>query len=136
SHLEVGERHAVDDEPAGERVGVGREEGAAVAVDLDRGDAGQGGQLGRRGGAAEGDPVRLHAGDDGAEGVVGQDAPGADDDDPLGERLDLLQVVAGDDDGGALAVVVADGLPQGAAALDVQPRGRLVEQHQAGSAGE
>ena len=59
-----------------------------------------------------------------------------DDDDPLGEGLAFLQVVAGEHHGAAAVVVAADRVPQGVAGLDVQAGGRFVEQDQVGAADE
>jgi hypothetical protein len=47
---------------------------------------------------------------------------------PVGQRLSLLHVVRGKQDGGSLAAQVADDLPCIPARVRVEPGGRLVEE--------
>ena len=68
--------------------------------------------------------------DHGGQVVVDEHAAAVDDDDALGERLDLLQVVAGEYHRGTGLVLPAHRLPEGAAAIHVESGGRLVEEHQ------
>ena len=48
----------------------------------------------------------------------------------FGERLDLLEVVAGHHHGGAGLVLPPHGIPEGAAGIHVQAGGRFVQEHQ------
>ena len=54
--------------------------------------------------------------------------PGGDDPDPVGELVGLLQVLGGEEDGGALLVQLLDLLPDRLAADRVEAGGRLVEE--------
>ena len=58
-------------------------------------------------------------------------SPPADQGDLLAESLGLLQVVGGEQDRRPLLVKAADVAPELVAQLDVDPGGRLVEDHQA-----
>jgi len=55
---------------------------------------------------------------------------------PVGERVRLLQVVRGEDGGASGRLQPPDLVPEAPTAVEVQPRGRLVEEHQFGVAGE
>ena len=56
------------------------------------------------------------------------DAAVVDDGDPVAELVGLLHVVGGEQDRLAVGVELAEDLPQGDAALRVEPGGRLVEE--------
>ena len=58
-----------------------------------------------------------------------EQAPVVDDRQPVAELVGLLHVVGGEEDRLALAVELAEHLPQREAALRVEPGGRLVEEH-------
>ena len=65
-------------------------------------------------------------------GVAGDDLAVVDDDDAVAQMVGLVEVVRGEEDGGAAPVAqVGDVGPQVRAGLRVQPGGRLVEEHQA-----
>src|SRR5690606_18629378 len=101
---------------------------------LDPDDAGQrveAGPDGVVGGQADDDAPQRDAVEDGVEGVVREHAAAVDDDDALGERLDLGQVVARHDDGRATLVDGTQALPEDLAGLDVEAGRRLVEEHEA-----
>ncbi len=60
-----------------------------------------------------------------------------DDPDPAGERVGLLQVLGGEEDGDALlGGEPRDLVPERGAALDVEPGRGLVEEEDAGAVGE
>ena len=80
---------------------------------------------------AQAHPAHVDHRADGVEGVVGEDPPAVDHDHALGERLHLLEVVAGEHHRPALGVEVADRLPQRVPGVDVETGGRLVQEHQA-----
>ena len=62
------------------------------------------------------------------QGAVEDGGAVVDDDDPVAQRLDVLQVVRGEHQGGATLVVEgAQELPQPALGDDVETDGRLVE---------
>ena len=65
-------------------------------------------------------------------GAVGDDAALADQHDPVGVLVGLLEVVRGEEHRAAALGVAADRRPEGAAALDVHAGGGLVEQQQRG----
>ncbi len=66
-------------------------------------------------------------------GALGDDLARVDDPDPVGERVRLLEVLGGEEDGHALvARKPRDLVPERRSALDVQPGGRLVEEQQPG----
>ena len=92
------------------------------------------GQIERRRFAGEVDeqpPLGQHAGAQLLEGAVGQDPAVADDDHPLGQRLDVVHVVGGEDDGdAALAVQPADELAHRQLGRRIEADGRLVEEEQ------
>ncbi len=60
--------------------------------------------------------------------ALGDDLAGVDDPDPVGELVGLLQVLGGEEDGGALVVELRDLLPDRLARDGVEARGRLVEE--------
>jgi hypothetical protein len=65
--------------------------------------------------------------------AAGHDPAVVDEQHPVAQRVGLVQVVRGEEHGGAEAVPQpADVLPQVAAALRVEPGGRLVQEHQPG----
>ena len=70
------------------------------------------------------------AGDQVVRGVQGGDRAVDDDGDPVAQRLGLVEVVGGVDDGAALRLEPAQHLPQIAAGLRVERGGRLVEEDQ------
>ena len=59
--------------------------------------------------------------------LVGDHPAVMDDRDPVAQLLGFLEVMRGQDDRDALAVQLADVVPQLPAELDIDPRGRLVE---------
>ncbi len=59
--------------------------------------------------------------------VTGNDAPLVDDGDPLAERLGLLQIMSGQQDGHATGVELLDIGPKLSAQVDVDPCRGLVE---------
>ena len=63
---------------------------------------------------------------------IGHDPALPEQDDPVGVRVGLLEVVGGEQDRPAPLRVATDGGPEVAAALDVHPGGGLVEGHQGG----
>ena len=87
---------------------------------------------GRAGTAAEASPRRCSS-----AGVPDGDDPAAvEDADPVGQPLDVGQVVARQQDRGALVAQVRDDRPGRGAGLRVHPGGRLVEDHDLGPADE
>ena len=65
-----------------------------------------------------------------AAGAVGDDPALADQHDPVGVLVGLLEVVRREEHGAALLGVLADRGPERAPALDVHAGGRLVEEQQ------
>jgi ABC-type multidrug transport system ATPase subunit len=63
-------------------------------------------------------------------GALGQDRAVVDDDDAVREVLRLVEVVRGQQDGGAAVGQPLDQVPEVAARLRVEPSGRLVEEQQ------
>src|SRR4051794_16142576 len=113
----------------GGRAGQG---GAAAQFDvLDAGRRARGGGVGGAdplpGGGEQ--PARRQRLDLGG-GAVGDDPAAADQDDPVGVGVGLLEVVGREDDGPAALGVGPDGAPELAAPLDVHPGGGLVEDEQ------
>ncbi len=82
------------------------------------------------------DPTQADDATNGGDTVVGEHPALPDDHHPLGQRLDLLQVVAGEQDRATVGVEGPDRLPQRVPGLDVEPGGRLVEQDQPGPTDE
>jgi hypothetical protein len=67
-------------------------------------------------------------------GVVGDEPAVVDHDDALGELVGLVEIVGGEDDGGAVfGPQAADVLLQVGPVLRIQPGGRLVQEQQVGS---
>jgi hypothetical protein len=64
-----------------------------------------------------------------AGGVVGDHPPAVHHRDALGQPVGLLQILGGEQDGGALGDQLADHVPQLVAAGKVEPGGRLVEEY-------
>ena len=64
------------------------------------------------------------------------DAAFVDDDDAVGERVGLFEVVGGEEDGLAAGGEGADLLPEGAAGFDVEADGGLVEEDEIGVAAD
>ena len=65
-------------------------------------------------------------------GARGDHLPLVQHDDAVGELVGLLQVLGGEQDGGAVGDQLADRAPQAEAATRVQPAGRLVEEQHLG----
>src|SRR3712207_5022477 len=68
--------------------------------------------------------------------ALGEDAPVLDDRDAVGERLRLVEVVRGEEDGLAQPRQRAHGVPRGAARRRVEPGRGLVEEDQLGVSDE
>ena len=68
--------------------------------------------------------------------TLGDDAPAVQEDDAVGERVRLLQVVGGEENGAAAGGARTDLRPERAPRLDVEPHGRLVEKEQVGIAAQ
>src|SRR5258708_3655405 len=66
-----------------------------------------------------------------AGGGVDADRGPAEERDAVAERIGLVEVVRAEEDGAALAADLADELAHGARGVGVEPRGRLVEEHDA-----
>ncbi len=76
-------------------------------------------------------PLGQRAGAQRLERAVGQDPPRPDHDHPLGQRLDVVHVVGGEDDGDAVvAVQASDELAHRQLRGRVEADGRLVEEEQ------
>ena len=90
----------------------------------------------RRARRAERNHARIDPRAHRVETVVDENASAVDHDDPLGERLDLLQVVARHDDRRAVGPVTTDRRPEAVTGIHVEARRRLVQQHQPGASGE
>ena len=105
-------------------------------VGVDGGDGREGAQVRRgqvAGGQAGADRGRHpEPADQGGRGVAGDDAPAVHDRDPVAELLGLLHVVGGQDDRRTAGPDPADGVPEVAAGLRVEPGRRLVEEDDAG----
>ena len=101
-------------------------EGIAVAYrDVERSGAGElGCGVGERQvDAAAGDtPLEL------LRGPLGDEASAVEDRDAVGEPVGLVEVLGGQEDGGAVADEAADDVPHGAAAAGIEAGGRLVEE--------
>ena len=65
-----------------------------------------------------------------AHAITLHDAPAVDDGDVAAQALGFLQIVRGENDGGAAIVDLAQELPHRAADLDVDPGGGLIENQQ------
>jgi hypothetical protein len=66
--------------------------------------------------------------------ALGDDPAAVDDGDAVGEAVGLVEVLGGEQDGGAGGDPPFDRLPEGDAAARVEPRGRLVEERTGGRA--
>ena len=97
-------------------------------------------QLGRNCGHrfGEHDVERLlaHPGHQGLLFVDRDQLAAADHSDPVGHFLGLLDIMGGEDDRGAVGAKLSNQLPHVAAELDVDARGRLVEEQDIGLVGE
>src|SRR5699024_128685 len=118
--------------------GAGDPSADVLAGDL---DAGVGDGVQRHGGIGdpvggghfEVDQIARYGGLEVVRGVGGDDAAAIDDDDPVAERVGLIQVVGGQEHGGAtLFAEGADVVPQVHPRLGVQTGGGLVQEHQVG----
>ena len=119
-------RSAASESSAGQQDGV--------AAQLDRVDAGQGGERGRVGAGQRGPdgPAGRRRDLICGGGAVGDDRAGAHEHDPVGVRVGLVQVVGGEQDGAALLGLLPHRGPERAPGLDVQAGGGLVEHDQVG----
>ena len=109
------------------------DERVAVAVEV----AGEGGrQVGEGGAVGESvaDGGRPALGAEPLGSGVGDDPPGGEQDQPVGEVVGLVDVVGGEHDGGAGRGQVLDRGPRPPAGFGVEPGGRLVEEQHLGPA--
>jgi hypothetical protein len=65
-------------------------------------------------------------------GALGDDPAVVDDGDPVGQLVGLVQVLGGQQDGGAAGGQRSDDVPDLVAAVGVQPGGRLIQHQQLG----
>ena len=115
----------------GDRVAVAGVHQHRVAAHLDAVRAGHREQRGLVGAGQRGPhrPARRHRLDL-RRGAVGDDPAVPEQDDPVGVRVGLLQVVRGEQHGAAPVGVLPDRGPEAAPPLHVHPGGRLVQDEQ------
>ncbi len=133
-HLDVADFGVRGQQPAQYRLGLARDDLAAVGISADFLHLGPGPQgLQRQGGAAQ-DVLARHVGAHFIDGAAGHQPAVCDHRHAIGQRLGLFDVVRGQDDGAAFVDQVAQHLPQGLARLHVEAHGGLIEEQQLGPA--
>jgi hypothetical protein len=63
-------------------------------------------------------------------GALGDHPAGVDDGDPVGQLIGLIEILGGEQDGGAAGDQGADGVPHLASGARIEARGRLIEEDQ------